>query len=152
MKRHESIAPISRQHHSGLLTARLLQRGAPPYKGMPTTPEAKRDYTLTFLEQHLLPHFKLEENTVFRLAPQVSGELAQQTKQLQEQHQLLESLILALPDATQTELPDKLHKIGKLLEQHIRHEERVFFEQLQQELPDEKLQALQQLVQQHLRE
>ena len=150
MRRHESIVPISRQHHRGLLTARLLQHGAPPYKGMPETPEAKRDYTLNFLQQHLLPHFKLEEETVFKLAPEVSEELAQQTKQLQEQHQHLEQLIIALPDATRVELPDRLHKIGKLLEQHIRHEERVFFEQLQQELPDEKLKALQQMVQQHL--
>ena len=152
MKRHESIAPISRQHHSGLLTARLLQLGAPPYKGMPTTPEDKRDYTLNFLQQHLLPHFKLEEDTVFKLAPEISEELAQQTQLLRDQHLQLERLIVALPDATQTELPDRLHKIGKLLEQHIRHEERVFFEQLQQELPDEKLQALQQMVQQHLGE
>ncbi|MDX5435963.1 MAG: hemerythrin domain-containing protein [Pontibacter sp.] len=152
MKRHESIVPISRQHHSGLLTARLLQKGAPPYKGMPTTPEAKRDYTLNFLQQHLLPHFKLEENTVFKLAPEVSEELAQQTKLLEEQHQHLEKLILALPDATSTDLPDRLHTIGKLLEQHIRHEERVYFEELQQKLSEDDLKKLQLLVMKYLGE
>ncbi|GAB3198465.1 hemerythrin-like domain-containing protein [Pontibacter aydingkolensis] len=150
MKRHESLVPISRQHHSGLLTARLLQYGAPPYKEMPTTPEAKRSYTLDFLDEHLRPHFKLEEETVFILAPEVSEELAKQTKHLLAQHRELEKLILALPDVKMEALPDKLDEIGKLLEQHIRHEERVFFEQLQQELPDEKLKVLQEMVLQHL--
>ena len=152
MKRHKSIVPISRQHHSGLLTARLLQHGAPPYKGMPTTPEDKRNYALNFLREHLLPHFKLEENTVFVLAPQISEELAKQTKLLQEQHQQLENLIVALPDATRVDLPDKLHKIGKLLEQHIRHEERVYFEELQKKLSEEELNELQLLVMKHLGE
>ncbi len=151
MKRHESLIPISRQHHGGLLTARLLQHGAPPYKGMPTTPEGKRDYVLSFWETHLKPHFRLEEDTVFILASEASEVLAQQVKQLQEQHKLLESLIFALPAIPINDLPDKLHETGKLLEQHIRQEERIFFEQLQQELPENKLYLLQQLVQQHLR-
>ncbi len=117
---------------------------------MPATPEAKRDYTLGFLQEHLLPHFKLEEETVFTLAPGISEDLAQQTRQLQEQHRQLEKLIIALPHATSLDLPEKLHQIGELLEQHIRLEERVFFEQLQQDLSDEQLQVLQQMVLQHL--
>ena len=150
MKRHESLIPISRQHHGGLLTARLLQHGAPPYKGMPTTPEAKRDYVIDFLKTHLKPHFILEENTVFILALEASEDLALQVRQLQEQHLLLEKLILALPSIPASELPDKLHETGKLLEQHIRQEERIFFEQLQQELSEIKLKELQKLVLQHL--
>ncbi|WP_266203081.1 hemerythrin domain-containing protein [Pontibacter kalidii] len=150
MKRHESLIPISRQHHGGLLTARLLQHGAPAYKGMPTTPAAKRDYVVAFLQEHLRPHFRLEEETVFILASDYSEALKQQAQALQAEHRQLEQLILALPGAKETELPEKLNEVGKLLEQHIRQEERVFFEIVQQELPDEKLELLQQQVLTHL--
>ncbi|MFD3003223.1 hemerythrin domain-containing protein [Pontibacter toksunensis] len=150
MKRHQSLVPISRQHHGGLLTARLLQHGAPPYKGMPTTATAKREYVLQFYKEHLQPHFQLEETTVFALAITASDILAQQARQLQAEHRQLEQLIQALPEATDTALPDKLHEVGQLLEQHIRQEERVFFEQMQQELPKDELQRLEKQVKHHL--
>jgi len=150
MKRHESLIPISRQHHGGLLTARLLQHGAPAYRGMPTTTSAKRDYVLEFLPKHLLPHFRLEEETVFILAADYSEELKAQAEELQAEHRQLEQLILALPGVSDTELPARLDEVGKLLEQHIRQEERVFFELIQEVLPDEKLQLLQQQVLAHL--
>jgi hemerythrin-like domain-containing protein len=150
MKRHQSLIPISRQHHEGLLAARLLQHGAPPYKGMPTTAAAKRDYILVLLQRHLKPHFTLEEATVFPLAASFSDTLRSQTEQLQAEHRQLEALIQALPQATDATLPDELHEVGQLLEQHIRQEERVFFEQVQQELPEEELQQLQVQVAQHL--
>lgn len=150
MRRHESLIPISRQHHESLLAARLLQHGAPPYKGMPATPTAKRDYILVLLQKHLKPHFTLEEATVFPLAASFSEDLQRQTEQLQADHRQLEALIQALPQATEAALPDKLHEVGKLLEQHIRQEERVFFEQVQHELPADKLILLQEQVAQHL--
>ncbi|RDV13174.1 hemerythrin domain-containing protein [Pontibacter diazotrophicus] len=149
MKRHQSLQPISRQHHGGLLTARLLQHGAPPYKGMPTTHAAKREYVLQFYKEHLQPHFALEEATVFALAGAFSANLKQQAEQLQAEHRQLEELIKALPQTTDTALPDKLHEVGQLLERHIRQEERVFFEQLQQELPADKLRLLEEQVLQH---
>ncbi|GHA74166.1 hemerythrin domain-containing protein [Pontibacter akesuensis] len=150
IKRHISLQPISRQHHAGLLTARLLQHGAPPYKGMPTTPAAKRDYVLQFLERELLPHFELEEETVFILACEGSEDLQQQAQALQTEHQLLQQLILGLPQAEESTLPDTLHEIGKLLERHIRQEERVFFEQLQQASTKQQLLQLQEQIAQHL--
>lgn len=150
MKRHESIAPISRQHHEGLLAARLLQHGAPPYKGMPTTATAKRDYILDLLQRHLRPHFTLEEATVFALAASFSEDLRRQTGELQAEHRQLEALIQALPQAAEAALPDKLHEVGLLLERHIRKEERVFFEQVQAELPEHQLQLLQAQVAEHL--
>ena len=150
MKRHQSLIPISRQHHAGLLTARLLQHGAPPYKGMPATPDARRAYILHFYEEHLQTHFALEEATAFLVAAAVSANLQQQAAQLQAEHRQLQELIQALPDITPAVLPDALHKVGQLLEQHIRQEERVFFEHLQQELTDAELQTLEKQVAQHL--
>ena len=150
MKRHESLAPISRQHQEGLLAARLLQHGAPPFKGMPTTPAGKRDHILDLLQRHLKPHFKLEEETVFALAASLSEDLRRQTEELQAEHRQLEVLILTLPQITEDLLPDKLHETGKLLEQHIRKEERVFFEQVQGDMTEQELQQLQEMVALHM--
>ncbi|WP_242927949.1 hemerythrin domain-containing protein [Pontibacter vulgaris] len=151
MKRHESLAPVSRQHHNGLLTARLLQKDAPAYKGMPTTLAGKRDYVLRFLKSELEPHFAVEEKTIFILARTVSEELKVQADVLETEHRQLEKLINDLLSLTdESILADKLHETGKLLEQHIRKEERIFFELLQQELPDEKLQELKLQIEQHL--
>ncbi len=150
MKRHPSLIPVSRQHHGCLLTARLLQHGAPPYKGMPTTATAKRAYTLQFYKDSLQAHFAVEEATVFKLAIAHSDSLREQADELVAEHRQLAKLILALPQASDTSLPDQLHEVGQLLEQHVRREERVFFEQLQQELPPEKLQQLQEQVAKHL--
>ncbi|WP_161889151.1 hemerythrin domain-containing protein [Pontibacter russatus] len=150
MKRHESLAPISRQHQEGLLAARLLQHGAPPFKGMPTTPPGKRDHILGLLQRHLKPHFKLEEETVFALSASLSEDLRRQTEELQAEHRQLEALILALPRIAEDLLPDKLHEAGKLLEQHIRKEERVFFEQVQGDMTEQELQQLQEMVALHM--
>lgn len=150
MKRHESLVPISRQHQEGLLAARLLQHGAPAFKGMATTPAGKRDHILDLLKRHLKPHFKLEEETVFTLAAALSEDLRRQTEELQTEHRQLEALILALPQITEDLLPDKLHEVGKLLEQHIRKEERVFFEQVQGDMTEQELQQLQEMVALHL--
>ncbi|MHC2993075.1 hypothetical protein OB13_16380 [Pontibacter sp. HJ8] len=150
MKRHESLAPISRQHHGGLLTARLLQLNAPPYKGMPTTTEGKRAYVLQFLEEHLRPHFKLEEETVFKTAKAAAPHLGEQAEALEAEHRQLEQLILALPAAMEATLPAQLDETGRLLEKHIRTEERIFFEMLQEELPEATLQLLKEQVEQHL--
>ncbi|MHA6246854.1 hemerythrin domain-containing protein [Pontibacter sp. CAU 1760] len=146
MKRHLSLIPISRQHHGGLLTARLLQHDAPPYKGLPTTPNDKKDYLLRFYKEHLQPHFELEEQTVFAITDTLPDNLARLAAQLTAEHQQLTAFIRALPDASEAALPAQLHEIGVLLEQHIRTEEREFFEQLQQQLPEDRLLQLGSLV------
>ncbi|WP_018479585.1 hemerythrin domain-containing protein [Pontibacter roseus] len=150
MKRHDSLIPLSRQHHGGLLTARLLQHGAPPYKGMPESVDGKLAYLLQFWEEHLQPHFTLEEATVFKTAKVAAPHLARQAEGLEAEHRQLKQLILSLPTALTPELPTRLDEIGRLLEQHIRTEERIFFQMLQEELPEETLQLLKEQIEQHL--
>ena len=41
MKRHEALAPLSREHHGTLILAQLLKKGAPVYKGLPDTDTGK---------------------------------------------------------------------------------------------------------------
>lgn len=42
MERDESLAPLSREHHTTLLLAQLLRLEDPKYKGMPTATVHKK--------------------------------------------------------------------------------------------------------------
>ena len=53
MKRHESLAPLSREHHEGLILAQLLKKGAPAYRGLPTDLAGKLSYAREMFERIL---------------------------------------------------------------------------------------------------
>ena len=144
MKRHPSLIPISRQHHEGLITARLLREDAPPYKGLPTDPEGKKAYYLDFYRQHLQPHLQLEERVLFPFVRGRHPELDRLIRELEGEHQQVQDLTgeLRYPE----DLPGKLDRLGRLLENHIRKEERVFFEQIQELLAEPDLRELQRQV------
>ncbi len=61
MKRDESIAPLSRDHHSTLILAQLLKRNAPVYHGLPTTVVDKINYAQEQFNSSIQHHFELEE-------------------------------------------------------------------------------------------
>ncbi|MEO5967208.1 MAG: hypothetical protein ABIP68_03280, partial [Ferruginibacter sp.] len=61
MKRHESIAPLSREHHANLILAQLLKSDVADYKGMPTEPLEKRAYALNKYNEGIKEHFAKEE-------------------------------------------------------------------------------------------
>ena len=61
MKRHPSLAHLSREHHGALILARLLQNNAPAYKSLPTDTAGKAVYALNFYEKELVKHFEAEE-------------------------------------------------------------------------------------------
>jgi iron-sulfur cluster repair protein YtfE (RIC family) len=146
MKRHQSLVSLSRQHHQGLITARLLQLDAPPYKGLPSEPTGKKHYYLDFYRLHLQPHIQLEERVLFPFLGGKGPELAQLINELSQEHHQIHELTAGL--RSEQDLPLLLHQIGSLLEQHIRKEERIFFERIQQLLPEDDLRDLQQQVEQ----
>ena len=51
-------------------------------------------------------------------------------------------MIEALPQITEPELTDALDHLGRLIETHIRFEERKFFPQIQNEIPEELLEKI----------
>ena len=60
MKRHPALHTLSHDHHQGLILAQQLKKGAPQYKGMPSTLVGKKDYTLSFYNDELVQHFKAD--------------------------------------------------------------------------------------------
>ncbi len=130
MKRHPALIPISKEHHQMLLLARLLQNDAPPYKGLPTVKEEKLEYARQQFELMIEGHFQKEDQTFSEMKLRLSMELQRMVEELISEHILLRKKFHNLD-------VEKLDETGKMLEKHIRKEERVFFENIQKELGDD---------------
>jgi hypothetical protein len=74
MKRHPSLAHLSREHHGALILARLLQKNAPAYKDLPVDTEGKATYALKFYKEELVRHFE-EEESVLKMVIGINGAL-----------------------------------------------------------------------------
>ena len=90
MKRHESLAPLSREHHGALILAQLIKRNAPEYKGLPTTIIEKAAYAIQFYKTDLTKHFKKEElmlkkvRAIHPLVTTLADEIVAEHKMLKE--------------------------------------------------------------------
>ncbi len=124
MKRHPSLAPLSREHHGALILARLLQNNAPIYKGLPADIEGKALYALNFYSNELIRHFADEEKA-FKLIKGTTDKIDSLTQAIVNEHKELHTLFETLKN--KPPLPSHLDRLGKLLEIHIRKEERELF-------------------------
>ncbi len=130
MKRHETLVPLSREHHDALILARLLQKNAPVYKGLPEQPGAKAIYAVQFFKTNLQEHFSKEEALLHQVK-KYNGEIKKLTEEIISEH---------LQDAK--ELSGAMDKLGILLEAHIRKEERILFPLIQEHCPEEILKTI----------
>ena len=142
LRRHPALQPLSRQHHRALLLAQLLKKDVPDYKGLPDTVEGKIAYTRRVWETELAPHFAREED---RLIPAVRGRdevLDALCDTIVREHRAIATAIDELAQAPEGEAAALLDALGRLLEAHVRREERTWFEQIQRVVPEAVLQAL----------
>jgi iron-sulfur cluster repair protein YtfE (RIC family) len=136
MKRHPALHTLSHDHHQGLILAQQLKKGAPQYKGMPSTLEGKKDYAVSFYKSELVQHFRDEEEILF---PSVLGKNEKVDSLIQEiisEHRKLESLVNELGKTNQLE--NVMDELGQLLEKHIRKEERILFVEIEKVLSEEE--------------
>ncbi len=141
MKRHPALIPISREHHQLLLLAQLLKEGAPAYKGMPTDLAGKVDYAKNTWDSLIKQHVELEEKvlypTLIIYAPSLSNLVNELKKEHDEIRDLFNNLILDI---------ESMDRLGKLIEQHVRKEERMLFQKAQELLTEEQLDQLKTLL------
>ncbi len=130
IKRHKAIQPLSREHHQGLLLCWKIRKGFE--KGI--EPQRIKNYTDWFWENQLEEHFSIEEKYVFP----VLGAENDLVKQALEEHEHLASLFLQ-----KNEIALTLEMIQNDLEGHIRFEERVLFNKIQEVASTEELQYIQ---------
>ena len=124
MKRHQSLAHLSREHHGALIVARLLQSDAPAYKSLPADIDGKTLYALKFYKEELIKHFE-EEEKVLKLVTGVNAALDLLVDTIFREHQELHVLFKSINNHSR--VTAHLDELGKALEIHIRKEERELF-------------------------
>ena len=118
IKRHESLQAFSRDHHQALLLCWKIKVGLS--KGISIN--RIKTYTNWFYKNHILEHFEMEEKYMFPVLPK-NNELI---IKVLEEHKLL----LALFNNT-SQVEKSLRELYVALKNHIRFEERILFNEIQ---------------------
>lgn len=147
MKRHPSLAHLSRDHHGALLLARLLQKDAPAYTGMPSDTTGKAAYALKFYNDELIQHFASEE-AALKIVTGIDGTLDELIATIFQEHQHLHASFQSISDHPQ--LQTQLDELGKALEKHVRKEERELFPMIEANSNEQLLEKINQLLSPHL--
>lgn len=134
IKRHKTLKPLSRDHHHGLMLSWKLRTGLQKN----VDPVRMMAYCQRFHAEHLVPHFAIEEEAIFPIL----GNDHELVKRALAEHRRLTRLF------TGTEDPAVLiSQIEEELEAHIRFEERVLFNAIEEVATEEQLDRAEELHQ-----
>ncbi len=140
MKRHAALVPLSRQHHDGLALGVFIERGL---RGDAEAGAARRlrQQALDAFEVEFRGHFDVEERILF---PAVRAALADPAliDQLLAEHEELRAAFASLEQAGDEDSTDALLDLRERLVRHIRTEEQVLFQAIQESLAEKELSAL----------
>ncbi len=126
IKRDKNIQPLSRDHHYALLLCWKIRKGFS--KGV--APQRMKKYTDWFFQDHVLPHFEIEEKYLFP----VLGDEHEMVKKALVEHRRLQRLFEDEKDPGKS-----LSLIEEELELHVRFEERELFNEIQKRASEEEL-------------
>ncbi len=143
MKRHEALAPLSRDHHGSLILVQLLKKNAPSYTGLPDTAPEKATYAMELFRNSIQKHFEQEE-AILDLARDCDASINAIEEEIKTEHKELTVLFQLLETAT--DLKNAMNTLAVALEKHIRKEERILFPLLQLHCSDEQLQGIYKLL------
>jgi iron-sulfur cluster repair protein YtfE (RIC family) len=140
MKRHQSLYPLSHDHHHALVQALNLDKAAAggDQAGLQ---EAAASFT-AFWKSDLQRHFAQEEQIVLPLLAKYRAADAAEIRETLEQHSAITRLIgelnekLARPEKIEASL---LISLAESLRHHIRFEESEIFPAVEASVPEEEL-------------
>lgn len=139
-RRHESLVPLSQDHYHGLLLAQQIRTtDRTILNGWPKDPVGQASYVVEFYQEHLVPHFQAEEESLF---PQVMEHVPagrEHVKDLLNEHRLVREFVKRFMNPDSEKTPAQLEKFAELLDGHIRKEERELFPLFEAEAPPEVL-------------
>ncbi len=143
MKRHQSLHPLSRDHHHALVQARNLSLAAAANDSDKLAQAAAR--FAGFWETDLQGHFAQEEQIVLPLLAKHASPESDEIRETLRQHVEITRLIselngkLARREMIEANLLDAL---GEALRRHIRFEESEMFPKLEASVPEEELERM----------
>jgi len=139
--RHQSLIPLSQQHHNGLALCVLTRRGLSKDRSVESIEKLARR-AIDRYELELTHHFDIEERILFPAIRQHLGEVPL-VGQLIAEHRAIEAMVGELRvDPTIPALED----LCALLTSHIRREENELFEDAQRCMPAGALEEIGRLV------
>ena len=144
MKRHPALIPLSHDHHDALVVAQalILGQSPAPRSDWPTDRRTQVNRVIAFFTHTLRSHFEVEEAHLFpTVLAHLPGE-ADLVAQLLDEHDAIRTQVRELERDPTTTLTVRLPALGRLLEAHVRREERVLFETMQREMQPDDLVAL----------
>ena len=147
MKRHPSLAHLSREHHGALILARLLQKNAPAYKGLPADTDGKALYASKFYQEELIKHFE-EEEKALKIVTGVNDALDLMVQTIYREHRELHESFRSINK--QSNIAAHLDELGKALENHVRKEERELFPLIEKTCSEGLLAAIDKSLSAHL--
>lgn len=139
MKRHEALYPLSHHHHHALVAALNLKR-AGTEKNQLSLDEIKKDLQ-HFWEHGGQEHFREEEEILLPVYAQHSSVDLPEISEMLMEHVKIRALVKTVLESTEGHIV-RMHELGKMLESHVRKEERVIFPMIENALPEEVLQKM----------
>jgi hemerythrin-like domain-containing protein len=142
LQRHPALAPLSRDHHEALqLAAAVRSPGSRHLRArLPSGPRALAAHVRRVFDEDLAPHFGIEERELMVAVDGLDPELDTMCAEVRRDHDRLRSLIADLASATdESAIIAILDRFGRLLEAHVRFEERTVFKRIQEVLDTQKL-------------
>lgn len=133
MQRHPVLIPLSQEHQRLLFVCRYLKKDAAAYEGFPLETNAKLSYIVKVFQEVMVPHIQKEEY-LFEMCAGRNPEIDEIMKELIQEHQQISRMYSALTE--NNDMITAMDVLARSLEEHIRKEERVFFEKLQTGLPE----------------
>ncbi len=121
-----ALVPLSQDHHHGLMLVLKIKKGI----RYGVAPRRMSAYLMHEFQEALVPHFRDEEEGVFRWLSETDPVLVRAL----EEHRRMETLVENIRE--RGENLSLLQMFIEVLEAHIRFEERVLFPLVQEQFPD----------------
>ena len=139
-RRHDSLIPLTHDHHHALAQTRRLKSAA---KDNGRELLSQSQAFLNFFHNETVDHFREEEEVVFPLAiedERAKELLARVMMEHLQIHALASRLGLEVTEARVT--PESASELATVLEAHIRFEESKLFPLLEEVVADDRLSAI----------
>jgi len=131
LKRSKELAPLSREHHDGLLFAWKIKQGI----ANGTSIETLCNYARWFWTNHLKSHFTDEETVLVKFLPADNPLVLQ----MFQEHAQIRELIISLDKEP---VSNSLKLLAEHINNHIRFEERKLFVYVENTLTQEQLDGI----------
>lgn len=136
--RFRQLVPLSKEHEDGMIFINRIRAGLDKKVAV----DRLGRYICWYWKNHIRPHFFLEERILLPYIP-ASNFFG---KRLQEEHDEITELIIAIDDDPQKE---SMNSFCKLIEAHIQFEEEHLYSYLERQLGKNQLDAIYRVLMNH---